>query len=120
MRSLSAKLIAGLVLSLAGVLLWLGSANLRVLRENLETTTVIAAQRVADVVFRSTREGMLHNDRAEQIHIINSIAAQPGVKKIRVLAKSGAPATPATPARNRWRSPTPAIRSGFTAWAPSG
>jgi two-component system NtrC family sensor kinase len=90
MRSVSAKLIAGLVLSLAGVLLWLGSANLRVLRENLETTAVMSAQRMADIIFRSTRDSMLHNDRGEQMNIIGSIAAQPGVKKIRVLAKSGA------------------------------
>lgn len=89
MRSLSAKLIAGLVASLAGVLLWLGSANLRVLRENLETTSVLTEKRLADVIFRSTREAMLKNDRAEQLSIIRSVGAQPGVKKIRIIAKSG-------------------------------
>jgi two-component system NtrC family sensor kinase len=90
MPNLSAKLIAGLAASLAGVLLWLGSANLRVLRENLETTVVLAEHRIADVILRSTREAMLRNDRAQQIHIIRSIGAQQGVKKIRVLAKTGA------------------------------
>jgi len=89
MRSLSAKLIAGLVASLAGVLLWLGAANLRVLRENLETTTVLAAQRMADVIFRSTRNGMLRNDRQEQLHIIQSIGVQKGVRKVRILSKTG-------------------------------
>ncbi len=90
MHSLSAKLIAGLVASLAGVLLWLGAANLRVLRENLETTTVMAAERMADIIFRSTRTAMLHNDRQQQYHIIQSIAAQQGVRKVRIFAKSGA------------------------------
>jgi two-component system NtrC family sensor kinase len=89
MRSLSAKLIAGLVASLAGVLLWLGSANLRVLRENLETTVVMTEQRMADLVLRSTRDTMLRNARADQIRIIESIGAQPDVRKIRIIDKTG-------------------------------
>jgi len=90
MRSLSAKLIAGLVTGLAAVLVWLGMANLRVLRQNLETTVVMAAQRMADLIFRSTRDSMLRNARAEQLHIIGSLGAQSGVRKIRIFAKTGA------------------------------
>jgi len=89
MHSLSAKLIAGLVASLAGVLLWLGSANLRVLRENLETTVVMTEQRMADLVLRSTRESMLRNDRTDQTQIIESLGAQPDVRKIRIIAGTG-------------------------------
>ncbi len=89
MRSLSAKLIAGLVTGLAGVLILLGWLNLRVLRDNLETTVVAAERRMADIIFRSTREGMLRNDRAQQLEIIQSIAAQPGVRSIRVISKLG-------------------------------
>jgi two-component system NtrC family sensor kinase len=90
MRSLSVKLIAGLVAGLAAVLLWLGAANLRLLRQNLETTAVLSAQRNADVIFRSTRDSMLRNARVEQVHIISSIGAQPGVRKVRIFAKTGA------------------------------
>ncbi len=90
MRSVGVKLIVGLAASLAGVLLWLGAANLSVLRENLETSTVLAAQGIADVIFRSTRDSMLRNDRVEQVHIIRSIGAQPGVRKVRIFAKTGA------------------------------
>ncbi|MGD0201626.1 MAG: HAMP domain-containing sensor histidine kinase [Bryobacteraceae bacterium] len=89
MRSLSAKLIAGLAVSLAAVLLWLGAANLRVLRENLETTAVVTEQRMAGVIFQSTRTSMLKNDREQLLEIIRSIGAQPGVKKIRVFSKTG-------------------------------
>ncbi len=89
MRSLSAKLIAGLVASLAGVLLWLGSANLRVLRENLETAAVSAEQRIAGTIYQSTRDSMLRNDRRDQINIIQSIGAQNDVRKIRVISKTG-------------------------------
>jgi len=89
MQSLSAKLIAGLVASLAAVLLWLGLANLRVLRENLETTAVMAEQRLAGVIFQSTRTSMLKNDRQQLLEIISSIGAQPGVKKVRIFSKLG-------------------------------
>jgi two-component system NtrC family sensor kinase len=89
MRSLSAKLILGLVASLAGVLLWLGLANLRVLRENLETTTVLAGQRMAGVIYQSTRNAMLRNDRQQVAQIIESIGAQPGVRRVRIYAKTG-------------------------------
>ncbi len=89
MRSVGVKLIVGLAASLAGVLLWLGAANLSVLRENLETSTVLAAQGIADVIFRSTRDSMLRNDRVEQVHIIRSIGAQPGVRKVRIFRGRG-------------------------------
>jgi len=80
---------AGLAAGLAAVLVWLGAANLRVLRQNLEATAVLTAERLADVIFRSTRDSMLRNARAEQLRIIASIGAQPEVRKIRIFAKSG-------------------------------
>jgi two-component system NtrC family sensor kinase len=89
MRSLSAKLIAGLAAVMVGVLALLGWANLSVLRDNLETTVVSNERRMADIVFRSTRDGMLRNDRGQQMEIIRNIAAQPGVKKIRLMSKTG-------------------------------
>jgi two-component system NtrC family sensor kinase len=89
MRSLSVKLIFGLVASLLAVLVGLGWANLRVLRENLETTAAMAEQRMAGVIFQSTRTGMLRNDREQLVDTIRSIAAQPGVRKIRIFSKNG-------------------------------
>ena len=89
MRSLSAKLIFGLVASLLAVLVGLGWANLYVLRENLETTAVMSEQRMAGIIFQSTRTSMLRNDREQLIEIIRSIAAQPGVQKIRIFSKKG-------------------------------
>jgi len=90
MRSVGTKLTAALVVGLAAVLFWLGAANLRVLRENLETATVLSARNMADIIFRATRDSMLHNNRTELLHIIQSIGAQTGVRKIRIFAKSGA------------------------------
>ena len=97
MRSLSAKLIAGLVASLAAVLLWLGAANLRVLRENLETTAVMSEQRMAGIIFHSTRTSMLKNDREQLLEIIQSIGAQPGVRKVRIFSKNGTIQVSTTP-----------------------
>ena len=89
MRSVGAKLIACLVASLAGVLLWLGTANLRVLREILEAATLLTAERTLEVILRSTRDAMLRADRAGLVRIIHSIGAQPGIRKVRVFAKTG-------------------------------
>ncbi len=97
MRSLSAKLIIGLVASLAAVLLWLGSANLRVLRENLETTAVMSEQRIAGIIFQSTRTSMLKNDREQLLDIIRSIGEQKGVKKVRIFSKKGEVQVSTTP-----------------------
>ncbi len=97
MRSLSAKLIIALVTVLAGALLLLGWGNLRVLRDNLETTVVSGERRMADIIFRSTRDGMLRNDREQQQQIVANIAAQPGVKKIRIISKTGRIETSSAP-----------------------
>jgi two-component system NtrC family sensor kinase len=88
MRSLSAKLIAGLVAGLAGVLFWLGAANLRVLRASLESTAIVTEQRMAGVIFHSTRYSMLRNDREQLLEIIRSIGAQSGVRRVRIMSKS--------------------------------
>ncbi len=74
---------------MAAVLLWLGTANLRVLRENLETTAVLSARSIADIIFRATHDSMMQNNREELLHIIQSIGAQSGVRKIRVFNKNG-------------------------------
>jgi len=89
MRSLSAELIAGLLASLAIVLWWLGSANLRVLGENFIATAVTAEERLAGVIFQSTRTSMLRNDRQQLLEIIQSIGSQPGVRKVRIFSKDG-------------------------------
>jgi len=67
MRSLAAKLMVALMASLAGVFFWLGRENLRVLRANLEDTSIQSGRLMADVVFRSTRHAMLENNRPEQL-----------------------------------------------------
>jgi two-component system NtrC family sensor kinase len=90
MRSLSAKLMLGLTAALAAIFLGLGTANLRLLRANLESAAVVNAEHMADVIFRSTRETMLANDRSGQIRLIRSIGAQPDVLRVRVFGEDGA------------------------------
>ncbi|MGB9606881.1 MAG: hypothetical protein ACPL88_13485, partial [Bryobacteraceae bacterium] len=71
-------------------MLWLATANLRVLRENLETATILSARNIADIIFRATHDSMMDNNREELVHIIHSVGAQAGVRKIRVFNKNGA------------------------------
>ncbi len=80
----------GLTAALGAIFFALGTANLRLLRANLESTAVVNAERMADVIFRSTRETMLANDRAGQISLIRSIGAQPDVLRVRVFDEDGA------------------------------
>ncbi len=89
MHSLSAKLIACLMASLAAIFAWLGWANLRVLQDNLETTAVMQEQRMAGIIFQATRHSMLRNDRAQLMEIIDSIGAQPDIRKVRIFSKTG-------------------------------
>jgi len=63
MRSLSAKLIALLVTVMAGIFAVLGYLNIRLHRQHLEQATLAAAERVSDVIKRSSSYSMLHNDR---------------------------------------------------------
>jgi len=87
--SVSTKLAAVLLASTAAALLWLGYANQGVLRRNLEDTAILSAQRMADVIYRSTHHGMLANNREDIIQTIQSIGSQPGVKKVRIFDKKG-------------------------------
>src|SRR5512144_3115252 len=62
-QSLSAKLIALLVAAMLVIFTVLGYANIRLHRQNLEASTLQAAERVSDVIKRSTSYHMLRNDR---------------------------------------------------------
>jgi two-component system NtrC family sensor kinase len=67
----------------------LGYRIIRVHRENLEESTCAAGDRIADVIKRSTRYSMLHNQSDEIHQIITAIGSQPGIEKIRIFNKAG-------------------------------
>jgi two-component system NtrC family sensor kinase len=88
-RSLSVKLTAMLVLGMVVCFGLLGYLNVRLHRKHLEQAVLLSAERVSDVIKRSTSYSMLRNDREGLYHAIQTMAAQPGIVRIRIFNKEG-------------------------------
>jgi two-component system, NtrC family, sensor kinase len=88
-HSISAKLIAMLVGAMLVTFGLLGYLNIRLNRKHLESETLGAAERVSDTIKRSTSYHMMRNDRDAIYNIINTIGAEPGIVRIRILDKEG-------------------------------
>jgi len=86
---LAAKLAICVIASTAAFFSLFGFINLRMERANSETLVVQSADRVTDVILRSTRYAMLHNDREALYNIIQDLGNEPGVRRIRVLNIEG-------------------------------
>jgi two-component system NtrC family sensor kinase len=88
-RSLAFRMGVALCLGAALILLGAGAWNLHLQRAHLTRLVGVSAERVADTIRGSTRDGMLRND-AEQVHrMIASIGEQPGIARIRIFNKEG-------------------------------
>jgi two-component system NtrC family sensor kinase len=88
-RSLSVKLIALIFSAMVVIFALLGYANIRLHRQLLEAATLTSAERVSDVIKRSTSYHMLRNDREGLYNTISTTAAEPGIVKIRIFDKEG-------------------------------
>jgi two-component system NtrC family sensor kinase len=88
-RSLSAKLIALIFGAMVVIFALLGYANIRLHRQHLEAATLTSAERVSDVIKRSTSYHMLRNDREALYNTITTMAAEPGIVKIRIFDREG-------------------------------
>ncbi len=88
-RSLSGKLIALLLLALVTIFAVLGYVNIRLHRKHLEAATLLSAERVSDMIKRSTSYYMLRDDREGLYHTIATMAAEPGVARIRIINPEG-------------------------------
>ncbi len=88
-RSLSAKLIVLLVAALVAIFGLYGYLTVRLHRQHLETATLASAERVSDVIKRSTSYYMLHNDRQGLHYLVEAIAHEPGMVRIRVFNQEG-------------------------------
>jgi two-component system, NtrC family, sensor kinase len=58
-------------------------------RSHLEQTVISSADRVCDVIRRSTRSFMFRNERREIFEIIQAIGEQPGLDRIRIYDREG-------------------------------
>jgi two-component system, NtrC family, sensor kinase len=88
-RSLSAKLISSWLAMMVVIFGLLGYANIRLQRQHLEEATLVSAERVSDVIKRSTTYDMLRNDREGLYHAIQTMADEPGMVKVRILDQEG-------------------------------
>jgi two-component system NtrC family sensor kinase len=95
---LAAKLAICVIVSTAAFFALFGYINLRMERSHSEALVQQAANRVADVIARSTRYDMLHNDRQALANIIEELGTGAGIQRIRVFNQEGR-VTLETPAR---------------------
>jgi two-component system NtrC family sensor kinase len=88
-RSLAAKLIALIVITLVASFALLGYLIVRLHRQHLEAATLTAAERVSDVIKRSTGSYMLRNDREGLHQLITTMGNEPGMVRVRIFAPDG-------------------------------
>jgi len=87
--SLAAKLALWIATGSALVLAGFGYLNLRLQRKQLEETVLESADRITDLIQRSTRYEMLQNDRAAMYQSLRDIGSEPGIRRIRIFNKEG-------------------------------
>src|ERR1700741_3371481 len=87
--SLSAKLISLLLIVMVVTFALLGYLNIRLHRQHLETATLTSAERVSDVIKRSTTYYMLRNNREGLYHAMATMADEPGMVRGRIFDQEG-------------------------------
>jgi two-component system, NtrC family, sensor kinase len=88
-NSISTKLIGSLLAVMVVIFALLGYLNIRLHRKHLEAATLASAERVSDVIKRSTTYYMLRNDREGLYHAIQTMADEPGMIKVRIFDQEG-------------------------------
>jgi two-component system, NtrC family, sensor kinase len=88
-HSVSAKLITLLLASMVIIFALLGYLNIRLQRQHLEAAALTSAERVSDVIRRSATYYMLGNDREGLYHMIQTMADEPGMVKVRIFDQEG-------------------------------
>jgi two-component system NtrC family sensor kinase len=86
---LAAKLAICVIASTAAFFALFGYINLKAERAHSESLIEQAAERVTDVILRSTRYEMLHNDRDALANIIQELGSEPGIRRVRFFNKDG-------------------------------
>jgi two-component system NtrC family sensor kinase len=86
---LSAKLIVVLTIALICVFSLLAALTVRLHRKHLEASALISAERVSDVIKRSTSYYMMRNDREGLYHTMGTMANEPGMDKVRIFDRDG-------------------------------
>jgi len=88
-QTLSAKLNILLLGTMVLIFALLGYLNVRLHRRHLEQNTLLAAERISDVIKQGTTDYMLRNDREGLYRSIQTMAGEPGLEKIRIFDQEG-------------------------------
>ena len=88
-QTLSVKLNVLLLGAMIIIFGLLGLVNVRLHRQHLEENTLLTAERISNVIKHGTTEYMLQNDREGLYRSIRTIAAEPGIEKIRIFDQDG-------------------------------
>jgi two-component system, NtrC family, sensor kinase len=86
---IAAKLAICMVAGSAAFFALFGYINIREQKQHSEELILQSAERVSDIVLRSTRYQMLHNDRLALYQAITDIGSEPGIRRIRIFNKEG-------------------------------
>jgi two-component system NtrC family sensor kinase len=88
-ETLSIKLNILLLGTMIVIFALLGYLNVRLHRQHLEQNTLLSAERISDVIKHGTTDYMLRNDREGLYRSIRTMAAEPGIEKIRIFDQEG-------------------------------
>jgi len=86
---LAAKLAVCVIASTAAFFALFGWINLRVARRQSLALVNASAERLTDIILRSTRYDMLHDDREALDHTVRDVGAEPGIHSIRIYNNEG-------------------------------
>ena len=86
---LAAKLAICMVASTAAFFCFYGYVNRRVQQRHSEELLMQSADRITDIILRSTHYQMLRNDREALYNSIQEMGAEPGIRRIRIFNKDG-------------------------------
>jgi len=86
---LAVKLAVCLVVSTGALFALFGYWNLRLQRQHSEDMVLQSADRISDVIQRSTRYQMLRNDREALYESIRTIGTEPGIRRVRIFNEEG-------------------------------
>jgi len=86
---LAVKLAVAVVFSTAALCSLFGYLNLRLQRSHAEEIVLQSADRISDLILRSTRYQMLRNDREALYQVIDTIGSEPGIRRIRIFSEEG-------------------------------
>jgi two-component system NtrC family sensor kinase len=87
--TLAVKLAVALVTSLGLMFVLFGYLNLRLQRQHAQEIVLQSADRISDLIQRSTRYQMMRNDREALYHVISTIGSEPGIRRIRIFNEEG-------------------------------